>query len=194
MAEKLTNIHHIWLTGVVFPWSELFQSSCQSAETVATYVDTTLLILIITVTLLTRMHSSRMRTGHSLTVCWSLLPGGGGSGPGGCLVWGESAPRGVSSQGGSAPGGSAPRGVWSRGGGVWSRGVLVWGVYPSMHWGRPPVDRHMPVKILPWPNFVAAGKNDKTSFSNFADYYNLATLTFPVAIRQTKYGLFNPLI
>ena len=42
----------------------------------------------------TRMHSSRMRTGHSLTVCCSLLPGGilpdpGGilSGPGGvCLV------------------------------------------------------------------------------------------------------------
>ena len=25
----------------------------------------------------TRMHSSRMRTGRSLTVCWSLLPGGG---------------------------------------------------------------------------------------------------------------------
>ena len=26
----------------------------------------------------TRMHSSRMRTGRSLTVCWSLLSGGGG--------------------------------------------------------------------------------------------------------------------
>ena len=28
------------------------------------------------------MHSSRMRTGRSLTVCWCLLPGGV------CLVWG----------------------------------------------------------------------------------------------------------
>ena len=127
MAEKLTNIHHIWLTGVVFPWSELFQSSCQSAETVATYVDTTLLILIITVTLLTRMHSSRMRTGHSLTVCWSLLPGGGGSGPGGCLVWGESAPRGVWSGGGQLPGGVCSGRVCSQGGLV-QRG---WGLVPG---------------------------------------------------------------
>ena len=44
----------------------------------------------------TRMHSSRIRTGRSLTVCRSLLPGGG------CLLWGVSAPGGV----------SAPRG-WS---------------------------------------------------------------------------------
>ena len=31
---------------------------------------------------LTRMHSSRMRTGRSLTVCWRMLPGGlvGGGG------------------------------------------------------------------------------------------------------------------
>ena len=32
---------------------------------------------------MTRMHSSRMRTGRSLTVCWSLLPGGVCSGGGG---------------------------------------------------------------------------------------------------------------
>ena len=42
----------------------------------------------------TRMHSSRMRTGRSLTVCCSLLPGDvpglGGSAPGGCLVGGVS--------------------------------------------------------------------------------------------------------
>ena len=56
----------------------------------------------------TRMHSSRMRTGRSLTVCWSVLPRGGvwsgGSAPGGvsapggcvCLLRGVSAPRGVS--------------------------------------------------------------------------------------------------
>ena len=54
----------------------------------------------------TRMHSSRMRTGRSLTVCWSLLPGGGGG------VW--------------------CRGVHSHcllRGGVWSQGCLLWGVW-----------------------------------------------------------------
>ena len=95
----------------------------------------------------TRMHSSGMRTGRSLTVCWSLHPGGGGSGPGG--VWSRG---GSSSRGGLLPGG------------VWSGGCLVpgGGLYPSMHCGRPPpppVDRHTLVKILLWPNFVAAGKN-----------------------------------
>ena len=63
----------------------------------------------------TRMHSSRMHTGRSLTVCWSLLPGG-------CLLWGVSAPGGCLVRGGSAPGG----------------GVCSWGVYPSMHWVRHP--------------------------------------------------------
>ena len=81
------------------------------------------------------MHSSRMRTGRSLTVCRSLLLGGwllwGVSAPGGCvclLPWGcllpgmgclllegcllpgVSASRGVCSQGVSAWGVSAPRG------------------------------------------------------------------------------------
>ena len=54
----------------------------------------------------TRMHSSRMRTGRSLTVCCSLRGGG------------VSAPRGVSALGGGGvcswgclvPGGSAPGG------------------------------------------------------------------------------------
>ena len=39
----------------------------------------------------TRMHSSRMRTGRSLTVCRSLLPGGGGgmhASWGVCMLWG----------------------------------------------------------------------------------------------------------
>ena len=53
----------------------------------------------------TRMHSSRMRTGRSLTVCWSLLPGGV-SAPGR-----GSAPRGVCSQGGLLRGGLLPGGV-----------------------------------------------------------------------------------
>ena len=52
------------------------------------------------------MHSSRMRTGRSLTICQSLLPGGG------YLLWGGvcsggwvSALGGVCSGGVSAPGG-----------------------------------------------------------------------------------------
>ena len=59
---------------------------------------------------LTRMHSSRMRTGRSLTVCWSLLPGGV-SAPGG-VCSGGSAPGGVSAprRGGVCSGGSAPGG------------------------------------------------------------------------------------
>ena len=88
------------------------------------------------------MHSSRMRTGHSLTVCCSVLPGGRGGGvpglvgclaqggfslvPGGCLVGGIL----LGPEGGSA---------WSRGGSPWSRGGSPWS------WGGfsrdPPVNR-----------------------------------------------------
>ena len=53
----------------------------------------------------TRMHSSRMRTGRSLTICCSLLPGGGllpgGSALGGCAWSGG----GVCSRGGAWLGG-----------------------------------------------------------------------------------------
>ena len=90
----------------------------------------------------TRMHSSRMRTGRSLTVCWRLLPGGGLPGSGGvCLVWGGS----LVLEGSAWSGG----GLWSwgvclvqggvclvRGVGLWSQGgvCLVWGGWhPSMH-------------------------------------------------------------
>ena len=117
----------------------------------------------------TRMHSSRMRTGRSLTVCCSMLSGGGVSAPEGVPGLG-----GVPGPGGSAPGGwgSAPRGgggVPGLGGsapggeGCLVQGGLLWrGWHPSMHWGRhpspPPLwDRQTLVKILPWPNFVAAG-------------------------------------
>ena len=77
------------------------------------------------------MHSSRMRTGRSLTVCWSLFPGGcllrGCLLPGrGCLLGGVSAPGGVCSQGVSAPGGCLlPGVVCSRG--VCSGVVCSWG-------------------------------------------------------------------
>ena len=68
--------------------------------------------------------------------------------------------------GGHDLGGHGPGGVWSRGG-VWSGGVWSGGSGPgrgiSQHALRQtplsPVDRQTPVKILPWPNFVAAGKN-----------------------------------
>ena len=70
---------------------------------------------------LTRMHSSRMRTGRSLTVFRSLLflGGWGVSGPGGVWSWGVWSrgvwSRGVWSQRGLVPGGSGPGGVWSWG-------------------------------------------------------------------------------
>ena len=60
---------------------------------------------------LTRMHSSRMRTGRSLTVCCSLLSGWGGWGVG-CLVQGGAWSGGVC----LVRGVSAPGGVWSGGG------------------------------------------------------------------------------
>ena len=63
----------------------------------------------------TRMHSSRMRTGHSLTVCRSLLPRGRCLLRGGCLL-----PGGM-----FAPGGCLLRGG---GGGRLLGGCLLWGV------------------------------------------------------------------
>ena len=99
-----------------------------------------------------------------------LLRGGAWSrGPvGGCLVpgGGVSALRGLAGPGGSAPGGvcSGGGGCLVRGG-ICSGGVCSWGgiqacteadTPPTPH----PVDRHTLVKILPWPNFVAAGNND----------------------------------
>ena len=74
----------------------------------------------------TRMHSSRMRTGRSLTVCCSLLPGGGGllSALGGS----------VCSQGVSAPRGCLLQGVSTLGGGVCSGGCLLQGVSAPGGW------------------------------------------------------------
>ena len=82
----------------------------------------------------TRTHSSRMRTGRSLTVCWrSLLPGG--CLLPGCLLRGVSAPRGVS--------------------------ALVGGYIPACTEADTPLltESQIPVKTLPWPNFIAAGNN-----------------------------------
>ena len=63
----------------------------------------------------TRMHSSRMRTGRSLTVCRSLLPGGGA---GVCFQGDVSAPRGCLLRGVCSGGVSAPGGGVGRGGGI----------------------------------------------------------------------------
>ena len=86
------------------------------------------------------MHSSRMRTGRSLTVCCSLLPRGGV-----CLPGGFSLPGGVSAwSGGVLPARGClpgPGGVsaWSRGGSPCRGGVcLVPGGSPEP---PPPVDR-----------------------------------------------------
>ena len=115
----------------------------------------------------TRMHSSRMRTGRSLTVCWwgppsregGLLsrasPSGGGVPPswGVPHSWGVppsqggSTSRGSPSGGASFWGGASYRGCASFLGGLLPGGLLPGvppsgGWYPSMHWGRPPpVDR-----------------------------------------------------
>ena len=64
--------------------------------------------------IITRMHSSMMRTGRSLTVYWRLLRGGGVPAPGG-LVGAGFCSGGCAWSGGGVPG---------RGGGVW---------HPSMH-------------------------------------------------------------
>ena len=80
--------------------------------------------------MVTRMHSSRMRTGRSLTVCCSLLPGGVLP-AGGVSAWSE----GVLPAGGVS--------VWSGEGSAWSRGVSLvlggsaWsgGGSPCLVWG-----------------------------------------------------------
>ena len=74
----------------------------------------------------------------------SASRGGGGSGPGG----------GVCSGGVSGPGGSGPRGCLLRG------VCLVWSQH-ALRQNPPPLwtESQMPVKTLPWPNFVAAGND-----------------------------------
>ena len=71
------------------------------------------------------MHSSRMRTGRSLTICRSLLPRGACF-PGGCLLLG-----GVCSQGGYL----LPRGSASQG------GLLPAGGIPACTEADPPINR-----------------------------------------------------
>ena len=84
----------------------------------------------------TRMHSSRMRTDRSLTVCWRLLPGEGSASGGGCLVGGGVWSGGMSALGG----GLLPGGVcWGEGvsgpGGGWSGMSAPGVVYSQGGWG-----------------------------------------------------------
>ena len=103
----------------------------------------------------TRMHSSRMRTGRSLTVCYSLLPGGGVLPAGG--VWGG----GVSAWlgGFSLPGVGgvclAPGGCLPGLGGVsaWSGGVLPaggGGFLPGLGGGGSPCRGGPARRTRPW--------------------------------------------
>ena len=93
-------------------------------------------------------------------VCSGLMSAGGR-----CLLWGLCS--GVV----SAPGGvSAPRGICSQGvcapGGVCSQGGLLQGVSQHVLRQTPPppwTESQTPVKTLPWPNFVAAGKYTNSS-------------------------------
>ena len=109
------------------------------------------------------MHSSRMRTGRSLTVCRSLLGGGGvgcllrGSAPRGstpracvcsqrvCLLpGGVSAPRGCLLRGSTPKGGVCPHGAVCSCGGVCSGGCLLLGGgggIPACTEADPPVNR-----------------------------------------------------
>ena len=88
---------------------------------------------------------------------WSFGQGGLlGPGGGVCLVWG-----GLVWGGGGLPG---PRGV-----GLWSRGGLPGlvggaGIPACTEADTPPLwtESQTPVKTLPWPNFVAAGKKTYT--------------------------------
>ena len=119
----------------------------------------------------TRMHSSRMRTGRSLTVCCSVFPTGGGF----SLV----------------PGGGSP---WSRGGGgsPWSGGVLLGPGGGGSPWSGgvfsrepPPVNRITdtcknitlattslrPVKILHFERHAIRPPAHKEGLNILSEYY-----------------------
>ena len=117
-----------------------------------TFLNQSLAVTPITLQIETRMHSSRMRTGRSLTVCCSLLPEGEGSAPGGsapvggvCLVGG-----GCLLLGGSA---------WSGGWCAWSGGCLLGGGgMPACTEADTPLWTDTRLwKYYLGPNFVAAG-------------------------------------
>ena len=90
----------------------------------------------------------------------------------------ESASRGVRGglvlggllRGVSAPGGSLLQG------GLSARGGLVRGVSQHALRQTPHLDRHKPVKILPWPNFDAAGNNILSVLRHITVWYLIPVL------------------
>ena len=109
-----------------------------------------------TFVMLTRLHSSRMRTARSLTVYPSMLCSGGW---GGLFRGGGAWSRGVPSPGGAWFG---EGGAWSWGGGAWSGACLVRGVV-SQHALRqtPPPP--------PWTEFLThASENITLPQTSFA--------------------------
>ena len=87
----------------------------------------------------TRMHSSRMCTGHALTIPQGV-----------CLPEGGALP---------ARGGLPARGVCLPGGSAYQGGSACQGGASQHALGQTPplTESQTGVKILPWPNFVAAG-------------------------------------
>ena len=81
---------------------------------------------------------------------------GGGLLRGGCLVPGRSGPRG---------GGISPH---------------------ALRQTPPPVDRQTPVKILPWPNFVAAGKYSSESGIIGLCFTGIWSLMFSIVFKNGK--------
>ena len=103
------------------------------------------------------MHSSRMRTGRSLTVCWSLLRGGV-SAPGRCLLRGGVCfSGGMSAPGMSAPGGCLLGGVSDLGGSALGGVVSQYALSQT-----PPCEQNdkQAQKYYLGHNFVAAAKYD----------------------------------
>ena len=107
----------------------------------------------------TRMHSSRIRTGRALTVL------GGGAGwciPEEFFLGGGKKLKKKRKKNLETPlrkfGGSPPN--WRPPPENLEDPPKIWRIPPGPdhHLLPPPVDRHTLVKILPWPNFVAAGK------------------------------------
>ena len=123
-------------------------------------------VLMTISTLKTRKHSSRMRTGCSLTVCRSLLPEGV-SAPGGCVC-----SRECLLLGGVCLGSGIPA--------CTETDTSVW------------TESQMPIKTLPRPNFVEAGNNSVKVNSHRASLATLALLhQLEFIVTLGMHGLFS---
>ena len=108
----------------------------------------------------------------AVAICWGVCLPMGGSLPGGVCPRGVCPERGVSVQGDVRPGGVCPWGVCP--GGCLPKGVSFQrGECLRTEW-------HMPVKTLPWRNYVADGKN--TLLSPSANRPHMLTLTLSMGL------------